>query len=119
MKNARGASALVYSTDPDAMRRIEDDAARAASAATSPKTDGIVRVSLSTKGRKGKGKGVTLIDGVPLQGEALTTYFKQLKAACASGGTTKDGVLEIQGDHRERVVALLQTQGWPVKRSGG
>lgn len=117
MKNARGASALVYSTDPDAMRRIEDDAARAAAGATRPKTDGIVRVSLSTKGRKGK--GVTVIDGVPLQNEALTTYFKQLKAACASGGTIKDGVLEIQGDHRERVVALLQIQGWPVKRSGG
>ena len=116
MKNARGASVLVYSTDPQAMRRAEEAAAQTA-AEVQPKKDGVVRVSLSTKGRKGK--GVTVIDGVPLPDDELAVYGKQLKAACASGGTTKDGIIEIQGDHRERVIALLQVRGWPVKRSGG
>ncbi len=82
-----------------------------------PATDGIVRVSLETKGRKGK--GVTLIKGVALDAAALALLGKQLKSACGSGGTTKDGVIEIQGDHRDTVIAALQKQGKTVKRAGG
>ncbi len=85
--------------------------------AAAPKTDGIVRVSLDTKGRKGK--GVTVVKGVPVDAAALLVLGKQLKAACGTGGTVKDGVIEIQGDHIERVMQLLTTQGHRVKRAGG
>ena len=83
-----------------------------------PAGDGIVRVSRETKGRKGK--GVTLIKGLPLDEAALTALAKQLKAQCGSGGTVKDGVIEIQGDHIERVMEALKKEGgWPIKRAGG
>ena len=78
--------------------------------------DGIVRVARSTKGRKGK--GVTLITGVPLTGDALKKFSKRLKATCGAGGALKDGVIEIQGEHRDRLVPLLEARGWTVKRSG-
>ena len=59
--------------------------------------------------------------GLPLDDAALTALAKQLKALCGSGGTAKDGVIEIQGDHLEKVVAWLQArpEGWTVKRAGG
>jgi translation initiation factor 1 len=84
-----------------------------------PAGDGIVRVRRETAGRKGK--GVTAVHGLPLDDAALTALAKQLKAACGSGGTAKDGVIEIQGDHLEKVVAWLQArpEGWTVKRAGG
>ena len=80
-------------------------------------SDGVVRVSRETKGRAGK--GVTLVKGVPLDATALTALGKQLKAACGAGGTVKDGVLEVQGDHCDRVIELLKAQGYAVKRAGG
>lgn len=80
-------------------------------------SDGVVRVGRETKGRKGK--GVTVVTGAPLSGDDLADLAKQLKNKCGAGGTVKDGVIEIQGDHRDRVVAELQTRGWTVKRSGG
>jgi translation initiation factor 1 len=79
--------------------------------------DGVVRVSRETKGRKGK--GVTLVTGVPLDADELPGLAKRLKNLCGAGGTVKDGVIEIQGDHRDRIVAELQGRGWTVKRSGG
>lgn len=79
--------------------------------------DGIVRVSRSTAGRKGK--GVTVVTGVPLEGKALKDLSKKLKQTCGSGGTVKDGVIEIQGEHRDRLVEELQKEGWMVKKSGG
>ncbi len=81
-----------------------------------PPSDGIVRVSFETKGRRGK--GVTVIKGIPLAAVEMTGLAKQLKAACGSGGTAKDGVIEIQGDHRELVEQKLAAR-WTVKRSGG
>jgi len=83
----------------------------------SAKQDGIVRVSRQTKGRKGK--GVTLITGVPLDFEGIKSLGKQLKKKCGTGGTVKDGIIEIQGDHRDLLVTELQKKGWTVKRSGG
>ena len=80
-------------------------------------TDGIVRLLRETKGRKGK--GVTLITGVPLSGVALVELAKELKQRCGSGGTVKDGVIEIQGDHRDALVGELEKRGWKVKRAGG
>ncbi|WP_264766231.1 translation initiation factor Sui1 [Marinobacter fonticola] len=82
-----------------------------------PAGDGIVRVSRETKGRKGK--GVTLVTGIPLAGKALKDYAKILKAKCGTGGTVKDGVVEIQGDQRDVLVPLLQDKGWTVKKAGG
>ncbi|MBF0159037.1 MAG: translation initiation factor Sui1 [Magnetococcales bacterium] len=79
--------------------------------------DGIVRVSLETKGRQGK--GVTLIKGLPLDTSALTQLCKHFKTACGSGGTVKDGVIEIQGDQVVLVMDHLKQQGLVVKRSGG
>lgn len=82
-----------------------------------PEGDGIVRVGRETKGRKGK--GVTLVIGVMLDQEGLRKLAKQLKQRCGSGGTVKDGVIEIQGDHRETVIEELRQQGWKVKQTGG
>ena len=77
----------------------------------------MVRVSRETKGRKGK--GVTLVTGVPLDGSELAGLAKQLKSRCGAGGTVKNGIIEIQGDHRDKVVAELQGRGWVVKKAGG
>jgi translation initiation factor 1 len=76
-----------------------------------------VRVGRETKGRRGK--GVTVVTGVPLNGSQLKDLGRKLKQACGSGGTVKNGTIEIQGDHRDAVVAALSTYGWDVKRSGG
>lgn len=80
------------------------------------KGDGIVRVSRETKGRKGK--GVSLISGLPLDDEALRKLAASLKQQCGTGGTIKDGVIEIQGDHRDKLLKLLQDQGYKPKLAG-
>lgn len=79
--------------------------------------DGIVRLMRETKGRKGK--GVTLINGVPLDPAALKKLAKSLKQKCGSGGSIKNGVIEIQGDHRDALEKELLTLGYKVKRAGG
>lgn len=79
--------------------------------------DGRVRVSRETQGRGGK--AVTVVKGVALDAAGLLALGKSLKALCGSGGTVKDGVIEIQGDHVDRVMAALQAQGHHVKRAGG
>jgi len=84
---------------------------------STPSGDGIVRLHRQTKGRKGK--GVTLITGVPLESTALIRLSKQLKKKCGSGGTIKNGVIEIQGDHRDVLMLELKNLGWTVKRAGG
>ncbi len=81
------------------------------------KGDGIVRIQRETKGRKGK--GVTLITGTPLAGDELKSLAKILKQKCGTGGTIKNGVIEIQGDHRDLLLDLLQDKGWKVKKAGG
>ena len=114
-------SSLVYSTDtgricPECRKPIALCECKARATAR-PAGDGTLRVSLDTKGRKGK--GVTVVKGVPLDDAALIQLGKQLKAQCGSGGTVKDSVIEVQGDHRDAVVAALQKQGYTVKRAGG
>lgn len=79
--------------------------------------DGIVRVGRETKGRGGK--AVTIVRGLPLDAAALAAMGTRLKTLCGSGGTAKDGVVEIQGDHRDKVVAHLQAAGYTVKKAGG
>lgn len=82
-----------------------------------PMGDGNVRVSRETKGRKGK--GVTLIKGLAIDAAALKSMCKKLKAMCGSGGTVKEGVIEIQGDYIERILDYLEKQGVKAKRAGG
>lgn len=79
--------------------------------------DGVVRVSREVKGRKGK--GVTLITGVPLDEAGLAALAKDFKQRCGTGGTVKGGVIEIQGDHRDRLVEELRNRGHRVKLAGG
>ncbi len=86
-------------------------------ATTTKKSDGIVRVMRDRKQRGGK--TVTVITGVPANDEALTTLAQQLKKLCGSGGTVKDGSIEIQGDHCEKVQAKLTELGYKVKHAGG
>ncbi|MCF7968793.1 MAG: translation initiation factor Sui1 [Methylococcaceae bacterium] len=82
-----------------------------------PKSDGIVRISRETKGRRGK--GVTVITGVPLNSVELEKLGRQLKQRCGTGGTVKDGTIEIQGDHRDLLLSELEKLGWVVKKAGG
>ena len=85
--------------------------------ADAQKAKDVVRVSRETKGRGGK--AVTLVTGITLADKDLDALGKQLKASCGSGGTVKDGVIEVQGDHIDRIVALLVAQGYKAKRAGG
>ena len=101
------------------------DVATAVSAAAeaadkAQRANDVVRVQRETKGRGGK--AVTLVKGISLPDNELEALGKQLKAACGSGGTVKDGVngrvIEVQGDHIDRIVALLNAQGYQAKRAG-
>ena len=74
------------------------------------RSSGPVRVRLETKGRRGK--AVTLVTGVPLQEVELADLGKALRQRCGAGGTVKNGVIEIQGDHRSAVVAFLASRGF-------
>ncbi len=85
--------------------------------ARAPRGDGIVRVRRETSGRGGK--TVTTIDGVGLASDALAALAGELKRACGTGGTVRDYVIEIQGDHREKLVGLLEARGYVVKLAGG
>ncbi len=76
-----------------------------------------VRVGRETAGRRGK--GVTTVWDVPLGEEDLRELAASLKQKCGTGGTVKDGRIEIQGEHRDRIVTELEKLGYKVKRSGG
>lgn len=79
--------------------------------------DPAIRISRESKGRKGK--GVTLVTGLTLQDDELKTLAKRLKALCGSGGTVKNGLIEIQGDHREQIKQELEKRFQDVKLAGG
>ena len=78
---------------------------------------GNIRVGRETQGREGK--GVTTISGMPLTLAEIETLATKLKKRCGSGGTVREGIIEIQGDHRDTIVAELIKLGWPAKKSGG
>ena len=82
-----------------------------------PSSDGVVRVSRETAGRKGK--GVTVIAGLGLADAELQALATDLKKKCGSGGAVENGRIEIQGDHRDRLVEELTKRGWKAKRAGG
>jgi translation initiation factor 1 len=82
-----------------------------------PQGDGIVRIRRETQGRGGK--TVTTISGLGLASDALRDLASDLKRRCGTGGAVKDWVIEIQGDHREAIVAELEQRGYKVKLAGG
>ncbi|MGE5866608.1 MAG: stress response translation initiation inhibitor YciH [Rhizobacter sp.] len=112
---------LVYSTDAGRMcpgcRQPADRCTCKAAAPAPVFADGAVRLSRETKGRNGK--AVTVVRGLGLGEAELLQWAKAAKAACGTGGTARDGVVEIQGDHGVRLTELLQAQGRKVKRVGG
>lgn len=113
--------ALVYSTDGGRMcpqcRQPQASCRCAETARQAVRGDGNVRVSRERAGRGGK--TVTLVRGLALDETALAALGKRLRSACGAGGALKDGVLEIQGDHVERVLELLAREGHSARRSGG
>lgn len=117
--NKRGSAGLVYSTDSGTMcPQCRQPVARCVCDQKLPALgDGIVRVTRETQGRGGK--SVTVVRGLALDDAALLQLVKQLKALCGAGGTAKDGLVEVQGDHCERVIEALRKQGRTVKRAGG
>jgi predicted translation initiation factor SUI1 len=82
-----------------------------------PKKVHTVKVSRETAGRRGK--GVTVVSDLPLTADQIQELATRLKNACGTGGTAKDGRIEIQGDHRDKLAAELEKLGYKVKRAGG
>ncbi|QDU21449.1 translation initiation factor [Urbifossiella limnaea] len=82
-----------------------------------PKKVHTVKVSRETAGRRGK--GVTVVSELPLTLDQIDALATTLKTKCGTGGTAKDGRIEIQGDHRDRLAAELEKLGYKVKRAGG
>ncbi|MER0043797.1 MULTISPECIES: translation initiation factor Sui1 [unclassified Pseudomonas] len=114
-----GLGGLVFSTDagrhcPDCSQPVD---ACTCSRAVIPEGDGIARVRRETKGRGGK--TVTTISGVSLAEEPLKELASVLKKRCGCGGSLKDGVIEIQGDHVDLLLAELLKRGFKAKKSGG
>ena len=108
-------SRLVYSTDK-VLPNKEKPAGKAPQA-KGPLSQQKVYVRLDRKGRGGK--SVTLIEGIQMPGKAGEALLKQLKAGLGTGGALKNDVIEIQGDHCDVIIAMLQGIGYKPKRAGG
>lgn len=112
--------ALVYSTEQGKLCPQCKQAAHTGACTTDKNAilgDGKVRIRRETKGRKGA--GVTTITGIPLTEGELKDLLKRLKQLCGVGGSLKEGVLELQGDQREKILQALKDKPWDVKVSGG
>lgn len=108
----RGDTRLVYSSDDGDLRKARDPGLVARRAA-----GGRVKVRRETSGRRGK--AVTTVADVPLDDAGLRELAGRLKKRCGVGGAVKDGVIELQGDHREVVVEVLRGDGYDVVLAGG
>lgn len=119
MRKKNNDNTLVYSTEGGQTPPSTAKARKKLGAAqqNAPAADGIVRLMRETKGRKGK--GVTLISGLPPDSAALKKLAKSLKQKCGSGGSVKNGIIEIQGEHRDFLEKELTLLGHLVKRAGG
>lgn len=120
-RSANDGGGIVYSTGigercPNCLRAVKECVCKKGTPGKAA-ADGIVRVSRETQGRKGK--GVTVISGLGLTAEALSALAAELKKRCGSGGAVVEGRIEIQGDHRDRLVEELTRRGWQAKRAGG
>ena len=117
MKSRSATGGLVYSTDAGRMCPVCRKAlvqCQCTRARAAPPAPGPVRVWRETKGRGGK--CVTLVKGLALEPAALLALGQKLRSACGSGGTVKDGVIEAQGDHRERITQALLSMGHAAKQ---
>jgi translation initiation factor 1 len=120
VKSSASNHTLVYSSGfgrvcPECARAVKECVCRKKSG--QPGSDGIVRIRRESKGRGGK--TVSVIVGIPLNDEGIRTLAGELKRRCGSGGTVKDGIIEIQGDHRELLLSELSAKGYKVKAAGG
>ncbi len=112
-------SGLVYSTEngkhcPGCSLPVNEcTCSEAEEVARLSSLDGTVRIRYETKHRKGK--GVTIISGIAMRQEDLKTYAQRLKKRCGTGGAVKNGVIEIQGDHRQLLKSLLEIDGYDIK----
>jgi len=119
-KSGSDNSRLVYSSEsgricPDCSRPVAGCSCRKGNGA--PAGDGIVRIRRETKGRGGK--TVTVVTGIPLGEAGIRALAGELKRRCGSGGTVTGEAVEIQGDHRELLIAELTRRGYKVKLAGG
>jgi len=103
---------VVYSTSDGDLRKARDPRERERLTG-----DGKVRVRREVGGRRGK--TVTTVTGVPVKNDELKLLAGRLKKRCGVGGAVKDGVIELQGDHRESVVELLRAEGFITVLAGG
>jgi translation initiation factor 1 len=108
-------SKVVWSSDDGDMRKARDP--RLSELRELRAADGPVKVRRETAGRRGK--AVTTVTGVPLAEAELRELAGRLKKRCGVGGSAKDGVIELQGDHRPVVVELLRAEGYRVVLAGG
>ena len=117
-------SKLVYSTEsgkicPSCQKPISECTCKKkkSRSQTNIKYDGIIRIQREVKGRKGK--TVTIVSGFQINADKLKNLASQLKRRCGTGGSVKDGIIIIQGDHRENLLSELKNQGYAVKLAGG
>ncbi len=110
---AKSKNNIVYSTNPDYNYESDEESTEETLAPNKQK----LRVLLDKKQRKGK--VVTLIEGFVGTPDDLKELGKILKSKCGGGGSAKDGEILIQGDHRDKIMELLKTEGYQVKRVGG
>ncbi len=103
-------STLVFSTDKGRIKSAPPVSA-------APPRDSIIRLKRESKGRGGK--TVTVLTDAPLPPEELKSLAADLKKLCGTGGTVKDGVIEIQGEHRDKIKPFLEARGFKVKIAGG
>jgi translation initiation factor 1 len=116
----RDENRTVYSTDPNFTKRCPRCGSypcRCPKPKSLPPQQQMATIQREVKGRGGK--TVTVIRNLQLNEQDLAALAKLLKQACGSGGTVKDGNIEIQGDHREKVAARLQSLGYKTKFTGG
>jgi len=122
MRKTASSGGLVYSTEagrmcPVCRQPIASCSCAAARTRATTAGDGIARIRRETGGRGGK--TVTTVTGLALDEPALVALSKRLKAACGTGGTVRDGVIELQGDHREQLTSLLAKEGLRSRLAGG
>lgn len=107
----RDTSKVVWSSSDGDLRKARD------TKTVARQTTGPVKVRREIAGRKGK--GVTTVFNLPLNDQDISALAAKLKKRCGVGGSAKDGVIELQGDHRDTVVAALEADGYDVVRAGG
>jgi translation initiation factor 1 len=107
-------SRIVWSSEQGDQRNTNQ---KPAAVISLPPQQQIVALHRESKGRGGK--GVTLLRGLVLSAEDMTSLCKTIKQACGTGGTVKDGIIEIQGEQREKIAETLHKLGYKVKLAGG